>query len=130
MMFQVELILFQIFLFFRVSQQLQVVVEVVDVSNLARNGNAFSILSPDLSVENHGISSVFIDILCVSIKEAFLRFLMSFEHQVRADHNSCSSFTCFAMNSGNILWVLLKPIVAIDTKLEDNLKRRRIMVIE
>jgi hypothetical protein len=56
--------------------------------------------------------------------------MVAFEHQIGANHDASPTFTGLTVDSHHVLGVLVQIVVAVHTKFEDHLERRRVVVIE
>jgi hypothetical protein len=112
-----------------VPQQLQVVIEVVHVSNLGRYRYSLRVLGPDLAVIHQRLHCIF-SYKSVVVLLTILMQLVALEHQVATDHHSSAAFASLAVNSSHVLRVLTEPFVAVNAKLKNHVEGRRIMVIE
>ena len=88
-----------------ISQQLEKVVEVIHVPDLARYRHTLCITCSYLSIIDQCIFRVIDYLLCVVVVRIQLS-LVAFEDKVATNHHSSPSFTCFAVNCNNIFLIL------------------------
>ena len=103
-------------------------VEVVHPSDLAGNCYSFPIKCPDFSIVFHGLKSVLGPPSILSL--ALLSFLMGCKHHIGTNHDTCSSFSSFAVDGNNVFSMSFKIIVAVFAELENKFKWRWVVVIE
>ena len=131
-----------------ISNLLKIIVKIVDIPNLARDRNAFSIFSPNLTVINQSILCIpdcealvtqFGDIFLLSLREAgytgaldllFELGAMVGENQITADHDTGAALASLAVHGDDVSLVLLEPLMRIDTVIVEEIERRRVVIIE
>lgn len=67
-----------------------------DVSSLTRNRHTLAVICA---------------LACIEFKRFFRGLADAGEDQIDANHDTCSSLSCFAMDSGDIARVLFEPFV-------------------
>jgi hypothetical protein len=131
-----------------VSDLLKIIVKIVDIPNLARNCDALSIFCPNLTVINQSVLRVLdCEVLLTQVGNIFLLSLreasntgaldllfelgaMVGEYQITADHDTGAAFASLTVHSDDISFVLLEPLMRIDTVIIEEIERRRVVIIE
>ena len=55
---------------------------------------------------------------------------MTFKHQIGTNHDPSSALASLTMDCCHILGVSIQKVIAVHTKLEDHIKRRRVVIIK
>ena len=125
--------LIQLLLLYLVPQQLQVVLKVVNVSDLARNSNSFSVFCSYLSVVYQRVQGI----LYFKLEPPFIVLqlrvylaLVGFEYQIARYHDSCPSLSCLAVNRSHIVRSSLEPSVAVLAEFKNHIEGWGVVVIE